>query len=135
MYQACSIGNLRFVKYLANELRLDIKGMFTEHIDYESKVLCNACSSRNEKLVRWLINYGFDVNKEYDGETPLLSACRNGYQHIVELLVSCGADINGTHNIGDTPLFCAWWNRNENLIKWLIEHGADINKSWNGHRS
>lgn len=143
IYKACSIGNLRFVKYLANELGIDIKGsLFTEHDftntnTYEGEVLWNACSGGNEKLVRWLIHYGFDVNKEsnYGMKIPLLSACRKGYQHLVELLVKSGADINKANKTGDTPLFCAWWSGNESLVKWLIEHGAEINKTWGYYTS
>jgi len=94
-----------------------------------SYYLFNACKSRNEFAVKFLLEHGADLNKEDSfGETPLFVACRNGDESIVKCLVEHGADINKEKNDGKTPLFNACESGNEAIIKYLVEHGADINK-------
>ncbi|ORX78214.1 hypothetical protein BCR32DRAFT_181333, partial [Anaeromyces robustus] len=57
-----------------------------------------ACKNGNEKLVKYLINNGADINKEsqdiMDCKTPLMIACELGYESIVHYLIEHGANID-----------------------------------------
>ena len=60
------------------------------------------------------------------GDTALHHATRNGDQEIVELLVSCGADVNVTSDHGHFPLYCAAGHGHVETMQYLLEHGADL---------
>lgn len=90
---------------------------------YERTPLIMAMDSEN--IVKYLIERGADVNKEWEGEPPLLQACRRGDENIVECLVEHGAYVS------DDALFCACISKsetNENVVKYLVKHGANINR-------
>lgn len=62
-----------------------------------------ACTKGFIDVVKYLVEYGADINKETkDGISPLSIACSNGDQEIIKYLVEHGANIN---NYGITPLF------------------------------
>jgi len=104
--------------------------------------------NKNENIIKYLINYGADVNKKgyqyidingnYKNEivtlvTPLIIACKYGYESIVKYLVDYGANINKVMDDGNTALIVACRynkkNKNENIIKYLIDHGANVNEA------
>jgi len=58
---------------------------------------------------------------------PLVIACENGNEKIVEFLVERGADINKDNDDGYSPLVAACLMDNENIVKYLIDHGAELN--------
>lgn len=63
-----------------------------------------------------------------DGETPLIIACRYGWQEMVDILLRKGkADANIALPNGQTPLHIVVLNRDLNLLKKLIHHGANVN--------
>jgi ankyrin repeat protein len=79
--------------------------------------------------VDWLsrmIDLGGDVNDRSRSETPIFSAVRGNAVGVLELLVSCGADINAIKNDGSTPLILAARGGKAEAAKWLIDHGADL---------
>ncbi|XP_021941554.1 ankyrin repeat domain-containing protein 49-like isoform X3 [Zootermopsis nevadensis] len=70
--------------------------------------------------------------KDKDGYTPLHRACYNGHEHVVDLLLSHGANISAETVDGWQPLHSACkWN-NAGCVAKLLEHGADPNAASNG---
>ena len=77
-------------------------------------------------LAKWMIESGSDVHQGGDG--PLMRAALNGQRiPMMELLVSCGADVNAEWN-GDFPiLFAPCEAVDAAALKWLLDHGANPN--------
>jgi ankyrin repeat protein len=70
----------------------------------------------------------FDVNdKDAQGNTPLLLACRAGNLELAEMLVLLGANVLAENNTGDTSLFLACRAGKLELAKMLVGAGADVN--------
>jgi len=92
-------------------------------------LLYNACQKGHITIVRYLVNLGANIHKEYNkGETLLFSACEGGNEALVKYLVELGADIHKVNNDGETPLFKACENGHKDVGKYLVEQGADLNK-------
>lgn len=88
------------------------------------------------------INYQDDENnlKEYindkdnAGNTPVHSACKNGYTNIVKILTDAGADVNIKDNEGNAPLHSACEKGYIEMVKILLQAGANVNeKDGNGN--
>jgi len=112
--------------------------------------LFEACRSKNEAIVKYLVEHGADINKEigqernkeddgslsfssvyilvHDGETPLFEACRTGNEAIIKYLVEQGANINKENRNGETPFFQTCRSGNEANIKYLVKNGTDVNR-------
>jgi len=105
--------------------------------------LFRACDRGYEKAVKYLIEYGEDVNAENSGGlTPLFFACKSyrAYklgvvENIVKCLVEHGADVNKVDMRGNTPLFHACREGHENVVKYLVEQGANVNKVNDGEET
>lgn len=78
------------------------------------------------------------VAAKTSGATPLVIACRNGHQDVVEYLIEiCNADIelpgsvifDGETIEGAPPLWCAAAAGHLGIVKFLIEHGAKVNST------
>jgi len=86
--------------------------------------------SKVEKIVKYLVEHGANVNKKTIDNTPLINACNKGNESMVKYLVEHGADVNfGTRY--KTPLNSACKKGHESIVKYLIEQGADVNKKIN----
>mgnify|MGYP000075278075 FL=1 len=93
-----------------------------------------ACSKKdkclNPELAVWLESKGFglDIDKQYtNGDTPLITACRDGNLQIAKLLIEAGADKNKRNNDFTNPLWAACFSDNIELIGYLVDAGVDIN--------
>ena len=64
-------------------------------------------------------------------DTALHHAARNGDTKIVELLVSCGADVNARSEPGHFPLYCAAGHGHLETTQFLVENGADLDARLN----
>lgn len=62
------------------------------------------------------------------GASPLLIACQEGHDSIVELLLNNGADINLCTTTDASPLFIACQNGHNSVVQLLLDRGAEINK-------
>lgn len=87
--------------------------------------------SLHESFTKLLHRNGANVDaRDSSGQTPLLTACRNGHRKAERLLIELGANVNARDEVGNTPLL--WdcnshlgYARGEPLL--LIEKGADVN--------
>jgi ankyrin repeat protein len=77
-------------------------------------------------MARWMIEHGSDVHQGGDG--PLMRAALGGQRiPMMELLVSCGADVNAQWR-GDFPIiFASCEAIAPEALKWLLDHGANPN--------
>ena len=62
-----------------------------------------------------------------DNETPLYTACQNGHDVCVSLLLQHGADPNIANKDNDTPLLVACCYDHKICVSLLLQHGADPN--------
>jgi len=98
------------------------------------KALVAAASQSNTETVKFLLDYGTDVECSLlDNERPLSAAASSwdpGAEATMRLLISHGANINARHELVTplysdvTPLYSALHGRTE-VLKLLLEHGAD----------
>jgi ankyrin repeat protein len=77
-------------------------------------------------MARWMIENGSDVHQGGDG--PLMRAALNSDRiPMMELLVSCGADVNAEWH-GDFPIILAPCEAvDPEALQWLLDRGADPN--------
>ncbi|KAF9873703.1 ankyrin repeat protein [Colletotrichum karsti] len=82
----------------------------------------------NTDLLRTFLTHGGNPNKKIKEDTFLLYAIdRARFEH-VKMLLSHGADVNGSDNKGRVPLVEALQMNNRPLIELLLQFGADPNK-------
>lgn len=90
-----------------------------------------ASGSEDEKLVRWFISIGANVEyeKPEDGHTSVHAAAENGDAEIVKLLLEAGgkSKLNTFDYIKRTPLMCAVDKNSLEVARLLIDAGADVN--------
>lgn len=99
-------------------------------------VLMSACASSKQgqdvrlKCIQLLLDYGASVNmRQYNGMTPLMIACKEGSEKVVEELIKRNAYINAQDVMGWTPLI---WSVNHSkhgemeIILLLLNAGADV---------
>jgi ankyrin repeat protein len=58
------------------------------------------------------------------GETPLVTAARNGKREVVELLLEKGAEVNAVDESGKNAWYHAAFNGYQEIAHLLVEHGA-----------
>ena len=93
------------------------KNGFSYYLDY-------ACRTGSLDNVKYLVEKGEDVNKEYTSGLPLKIAVENSKFKIIKYLVEHGARINNNETY--TPLHIAISKENLQIVKYLIDNGADI---------
>jgi len=138
---------LKLLLYNKNEWKLSNKELNRLIIEEKYKIdvnridkdgntpLVTACICKNEKMVKYLIEHGADVNKEIIDiygyvKSPLTSA--DGNENIIKYLVENGADVNkeivSKYGYSYLPLINACIDGNETIVKYLVQHNADVNK-------
>lgn len=71
-----------------------------------------------------LIAAGADVNRPWEGFTPLMAAALEGQSHSVCRLLEGKANPNTRHPTGLTALLCAIRSRSQASVQLLLDHGA-----------
>jgi ankyrin repeat protein len=98
--------------------------------DYNAKsLLLFACLANNAvsiDVAKLLLKKGVDVNKEGHGTTPLICACRTNNEHIIDLLIQAGANLDKQDSSGDTALMNACIHCDSRVVKKLIDAGCNI---------
>ena len=86
--------------------------------------------ANNRKKIDEVFKGGLRKAKSYEffigenGETPLITAVREGHTRVVSYLISKGADVNYKDCHGNTPLSVAREEKRQNLVEMLIKNGA-----------
>jgi len=103
-----------------------LEGWLAEGADITQE-LSNAVIANDFDRVKFLVSKGADVNKpDSQGWTPLQSAARQRRDEMITLLITLGANVDGS---GDpSPLVAAVMRDHVPSIKVLLEHGVDIEK-------
>ena len=96
------------------------------HLPNDETVLHYLVVENNLDAVQWLISRGASVNATHDeSETPLADATGLDHPEMVKLLLSHGADPNGSGYCLGTPLERA---DNVEIVDLLLAAGADVNR-------
>lgn len=87
-----------------------------------------ACASGYIELVSVLlaINANIEDKGHKNESTPLIEACDNGHEQIVELLLKHGANVNAKAANGNTPMHYAVQHNYTGILKLLLKY-APIN--------
>ena len=106
--------------------------LLSPHSDYLAIQLINACGHLNNITnIRRYLDEGVDPNhslytKEFNGYTPLHTACFYNKPEAVKLLVERGADVEAIHrNDGHTPLHTACSEGSVECVQLLLDHHCD----------
>lgn len=94
------------------------------------RILHIACSRGFEKIVRYLVESGADIDfEDVMGETPLLHACRAGRTEVTRYLLQKGASVRPSGPCAETPLhwLCSFpIDHMEEIAGLLVRAGADL---------
>jgi len=138
---ACRNGNINSILLLlqldadiyCNHVNIIKDNNFSEsELPYKWSVLHEAVYSNHLHIVKFLHQYGIDINiLNGDGETPLHIACntdRNNSIEVVKFLLenNAGYSINQITLYGDTALHYACKNNQLEIVKLLIDYGAKL---------
>lgn len=154
---ACESGREEIVEILLRgsaEVNLDKDGVSPLHIAYANKrytimqclldngadvnyssnsvhcLLYRACYDGDFRAVGISLkakDIKVNTHVEYRS-TPLLIACKEGYYHIVKLLLDNEADVNFCGFLNDTsPLFAACRFNKKDIVQLLLDKGANMN--------
>jgi ankyrin repeat protein len=88
-----------------------------------------AASAGSVAVVRYLVQYGADVNVRVnnDGYTALHAAVSSGKTESIRILAEAGAELDVADDTGDTPLHEAARSGNIDAATILIQFGAPLN--------
>lgn len=82
-----------------------------------------AAGSNDVTALREMAAKGVDINKPYDGRTPLMNAAAKGHVAAVEVLLELGADTDVVTSY--SALHAAISNKNGEILDLLLDAGAD----------
>jgi len=90
--------------------------------------LANAVYSKDMIKINELLGAGVDINatpEDYSSTVLFIACSYEGYEEIVSLLISSGADVNFKGKDGKTPLI---WAAGNSLLttQILLDYGADV---------
>lgn len=116
---------------------IDINSLFRSSTNLKQTILHIAVINSNLELVKFLVEYGIDVNvKDSYGNIPLHFSKSLS---VANFLIESGSEIDARNKGGATPLICMSEPEDNKLgeieslkiINFLIESGADINARTN----
>ncbi|KAJ3816763.1 hypothetical protein F5880DRAFT_1512366, partial [Lentinula raphanica] len=92
--------------------------------------LHGAALQGNDDIVKFLIDYGADINaKGGHYGTAIEAAALYNHERVIEHLLTHGADMNAQAGYYGTAIQAAAQNGHTDVVELLIEHGADVNIS------
>lgn len=90
-------------------------------------ILFHACKYGTLDIVKFLLKRGDNVNKQIDSTTPLMLACQNKTEDVIEIikhLLINGAVLNISDNYGKTPLMFAIGNGLTEAVQIFIKNAS-----------
>ena len=84
--------------------------------------------NKSEEGISLLINYGIDIDKEYNNKYPIYKACKYGNINILKLLLEASKDLD-IYQYGKLPLIKAIKNKFMEGIKLLTRYGFELDIS------
>ena len=124
---ACYYQQLGTVKLLLDHgVRIQPPDGMTPHPLRLTIGLDDSCTERQLDMTRLLLDHGAGVNDaDVYGNSPFLTACNTGNQHIVKLFLQHGADLRRCNKQGCSPLELAVAHHRCDLAQYLVaEHRA-----------
>ena len=136
LHTAARHGNLPMVKYLIEELGMEVDYVDTDETYYRGNTaLHEAAIGNHVDVASYLLENGADIHrigKRRDGFTPLHYAASYGNLEMAELLEANGANVNAVvetkvaKRVGITPLHLAVEDdKHVAMVDFLIDKGAD----------
>lgn len=101
-----------------------------ENIGFPYYTILAWCASKEHyDALEYFINCGanIDIKDSISGDTPFMTAIKEGKIHLMKYLLEKGADINAKNDYGDTALLRAVDEDNLEALKFLLKKGVDIN--------
>jgi len=124
LHFVANTGNLKIAEYLIKKgARIDSRS----HIGMTP--LYVAATQGNTDVVKFLADHNANVNipATRNKWTPLMRASKKGFEKIVKILLSAGADVNAKSYIGWTALHAAVEEGSVHITKMLLKYGANPN--------
>ncbi|KAJ5654822.1 hypothetical protein N7490_001825 [Penicillium lividum] len=83
----------------------------------------------HEREAEFLLSIcGKDIDvTDSTGANPIISASRNGYDKIVQLLLEKGAEVNAQGGVYGNALYAASSRGHDKIVQLLLEKGAEVN--------
>ncbi|XP_046559442.1 ankyrin repeat domain-containing protein 50-like [Haliotis rubra] len=103
-----------------------------------NNILHHACREGHRETVEFVLSLdGVDINsKEWRSRTPVMEAAERGHRHVVELLVSKGADVSLVDNDCNNILHHACREGDRKTVDFLLSlDGVDINSRGGSSRT
>lgn len=132
IYFAVLNGSLEmclWMQEVGNNLKL-WKNDYHEFFPYNDTLMCAASRGGHLTVCQWILQeYGSPEtlsSEDYDENTPMLHACKNGHLSVAVWLFEMGAseDIHTENSLGETPISFACKNGHLSICKWLIKVGV-----------
>ena len=76
-------------------------------------------------IVEELIKQGTDIEKSYDGSTPLYHATSRGHVEVVKILLNYSANVNAVNNKGWSCLMNAAYFGRDDIVNLLLKYKAN----------
>ena len=115
---ACQSGQAQLVKFFLDG------GVDKDMLTPEGSTLLHvAVEHGHHEVVKVLVQAGADVNKEFNGMSPLYRASELGHPEIVELLVQAGADRALSYQ-NLTPLLVAVQKGHMHIVQLLMSNSS-----------
>ena len=123
LHKAVDSGRLSEVQRCLEDPTLDIDAFDSDG----HTPLTKAAFRGHDIIASQLLAAGASVDLTREGKpTALSAACKNGYEHLIRMLLTAGADVN-TMTDRSTPLTHATYYNHLGTVRMLLAAGADVN--------
>lgn len=113
------VGDISALKELLNRCELDARGGY-------SKATALSFDKIPDKLARWLVEQGADINAQDNYKRTPLHHQAESWTGNIPLFLELGADIEAADYRKETPLHAAACRYNLNAVQTLVDHGANV---------
>ena len=129
---AAKKGRTETVRYLVGLGQVDVDQADGNH----NTALHVAVEKNHADVVRVLIDAGADIEKPYEGGSPLLFACMGGCLDVVKMLVQSGAKLHVTDHYGRTCLITAAEGGHTEIVRYLVGlEQVDVDQADGNHNT